>query len=81
MTERQTFRFETFDDEVLDRAFTEVRHGDRQSEADDRKAPNAFQEAIMKTFARRELCYRTLIFVPAYSSYSFFLLGMVVLGS
>ena len=60
VTERQTFRFETFEDEVLESAFTERRRADLQSETDT-KVPNAFQEAIIKTFARRELCYRVRV--------------------
>ena len=43
LTGRQTMRFETCKDEILELAFTEVGDGKR--------APNAYQEAPMKMFA------------------------------
>ena len=49
MGSKQTFRFETFDDELLEEAFTENRRG--------RKTPNEFQEALLKVFARRKFLF------------------------
>ena len=40
LTGRQTMRFETCEDEILELAFTEVR--------DRKRAPNAYQEALMR---------------------------------
>ena len=45
---RQTFRFETFEDDVLKEAFTEPAAGGNP-------VPNEFQEALVKTFARSKL--------------------------
>ena len=43
LTGRQTMRFETCEDDILELAFTEVR--------DRKRAPNAYQAALMRMFA------------------------------